>query len=155
MSQIKIRKAVLNDLATLLEFEQAIIEYERPMEELMQTEKFNYYDLKELIADDSAEVLVAELDGQLIGSGFARLKESRHYLRDGYHAYLGFMYIDPNHRGKGVNQLIVKKLIDWSKNKGMKSVCLTVFEDNEAAIKAYNKVGFRKQFVEMRYNFDD
>lgn len=155
MSQIKIRKAELNDLATLLEFEQAIIEYERPFEELMQAGKFNYYDLKEFIAGDTAEVLVAELDGQLIGSGFARLKDSRFYLRDEYHAYLGFMYVDPNFRGKGVNQLIVKKLIDWSKNKGMKSVCLTVFEDNEAAIKAYNKVGFRKQFVEMRLNLDD
>lgn len=154
MRQVKIRKAELRDLATLLEFEQSIIEYERPFEELMQTENFNYYDLKEFMVSDDAEVLVAEVDGQLIGSGFARLKGSRHYLRDEYYAYLGFMYVDPKHRGKGVNQLIVKRLIDWSKNKGMKSVCLTVFEDNEAAIKAYNKVGFRKQFVEMRMNLE-
>ena len=155
MSQIKIRKAEVNDLATLLEFEQAIIKYERPFEELMQTEDFNYYDLKEMILSDTSEVLVAEFDGLLIGSGFAKLKAARHYLKDEFYGYLGFMYVDPKHRGKGVNQLIVKKLIDWCKNKGMKSISLTVFEDNDAAVKAYNKVGFRKQFVEMRLNLED
>ncbi len=139
----------------MLDFEQAIIEYERPFEELMQTEKFNYYDLEELITDDVCEVLVAELNSQLIGSGYAKLKPSRHYLRDDFYGYLGFMYVDPNHRGKGVNQLIVNKLIEWSKNQGMKSISLTVFEDNDAAIKAYNKVGFRKQFVEMRLNLEE
>ena len=155
MNQIKIRKAELNDLDTLLEFEQSIIEYERPFEELMQIDKFNYYDLEALIISDASEVLVAEVDGQLVGSGYAKLTASRPYLKDKFHAYLGFMYVDPDHRGKGVNQLIVKKLIDWSKNQGMKSVCLTVFEDNTAAIKAYNKVGFRKQFVEMRLNLEE
>ncbi len=155
MNQIKIRKAELNDLDTLLEFEQSIVEYERPFEELMQIDQFNYYDLEALIINDASEVLVAEVNGQLIGSGYAKLRASRPYLKDKFHAFLGFMYVDPEYRGKGVNQLIVKKLIDWSKNQDMKSVCLTVFADNTAAIKAYNKVGFRKQMVEMRLNLED
>ncbi len=155
MSQIKIRKAKISELATLLAFEQSIIEYERPFEELMQKEPFNYYDLKELIISDDSEVLVAEINSLLIGSGYAKLKTSRPYLKDELHAFLGFMYVDPKHRGKGVNQMIMKKLTEWSKNKGMKSVCLTVFEENGSAIKAYNKVGFRKQLVEMRLNLEN
>lgn len=155
MSEIRIRKAKDNDLSILLDFEQSIIEYERPFEKLMKMEHFNYYDLQKLINSDAAEVLVAEIEGELVGSGYAKLTVSRPYLKDERHAFFGFMYVAPDHRGKGINQTIIHKLVEWSKNQGMKSACLTVFEDNESAIKAYNKVGFRKQFVEMRLNLKE
>jgi len=154
MNKVEIRQANLNDLAILLEFEQSIIEYERPFEELMQTEKFNYYDLKELILSDTAEVLVAKYDNQLVGSGYAKIKTSRHYLKDKSHAFLGFMYVSPEHRGKGINKLLIEKLIDWSKTQGMNSVSLTVFSENKSAIKSYKKAGFKKHLVEMRLDID-
>jgi len=152
MDQIKIQKANINDLSTLLEFEQSIIEYERPFEEQMQVAKFSYYDLKDLILSDTAEVLVAKFGDQLVGSGYAKIKVSRPYLKDEFHAFLGFMYVSPDHRGKGINQLLIEKLIDWSKTQGMNSVSLTVFNENESAINAYKKSGFHRHIVEMRRN---
>ncbi len=150
MEATVIRKARLAELSTLLEFEQAIVEYERPFVEDMKTEKFNYYDLKELIESENAEVLVVEVDTKLVASGYVSIKKSLSYLRDEYHAFLGFMYVDPNFRGKGINKQLIDELIVWSKNKGMKMVSLTVFDDNKSAIKAYDKSGFKKHLVEMR-----
>jgi len=150
MKDLNIRKARLDDLETLLEFEQGIIEYERPMVENMKIEKYNYYDLSKLMKSERVKVLVAELDGKLIASGFAKIERSKDYLRDEHHAYLGFMYVVPEHRGKGINQLIVEKLKEWSQGMGMEAVRLTVFAPNQAAIRAYQKAGFKQELIEMR-----
>ena len=150
MKDIIIRKAKLDDLPILLNFEQEIIEYERPFEEKMITEKFNYYDLKKLIQSEDSEVLVAKTNDQLIASGYAKIKNSLHFLEDKQHAFLGFMFVAPEFRGKGVNQLVIDELIIWSKNKGMKEVALTVYDKNESAIRAYEKLGFQKNIIEMR-----
>ena len=48
----------------------------------------------------------------------------------------GFLICVPNYREKGVNPLIVKKLIDFCKGVGMKSVDSIVIEYNETTIKA-------------------
>ncbi|WP_444995572.1 GNAT family N-acetyltransferase [Aliikangiella sp. IMCC44359] len=154
-SSIVIRKAKLSELSTLLEFEQSIIEYERPFEENMMAEHFNYYDLAELIQSDIAEVLVAVDNGRLVGSGYAIIKDSRHYLKHKQHAYLGFMYIDPDYRGQGINQMLVKRLVEWSKKKNMQMVCLTVFSENDSAITAYKKAGFHSNLIEMRLNLEE
>lgn len=152
--QIKIRKAQLSELSVLLEFEQQIITAERPFENNMKSGKVSYYDLEQLVVSDDAEVLVAEMNNQLIGSGYAKIKKSKDYLKDDHHAYLGFMYVDQDYRGKGVNQLIIENLINWSKKRGIKVICLEVYDKNASAIKAYNKVGFSHNIIEMRMNLD-
>ena len=152
MSDIIIRAARIEEIEKLLQFEQLIIEYERPFVKNMKTEHFNYYSLEELINSNDAEVLVAESSGQLIGSGYAKIKKSLSYIKNEFHAFLGYMYVEPLHRGKAVNQLIVNQLIRWSKSKGMEEVRLTVFAENESAIRAYDKAGFDKQVIEMRKN---
>lgn len=154
MTQVKIRDAELGDLAILLEFEQAIIESERPNEKNIKQGKVKFYNLEALIQRNKAKVLVAELNNQLIGSGFADIRRSRDYLEDKYHSYLGFMYVDPQHRGKGINQLIIQQLINWSKEKGLTAICLEVLEKNIPAVKSYEKVGFEKVLVEMRMNLE-
>ncbi len=155
MSGIKIRPAHLKDLDILLAFEQAIIEYERPMVTNMMTDKFHYYDLRELVISENAQVVVAEQNGQLIGSGYAKQERSRNYLINEFHSFLGFMYIAPEFRGMGINQLIIDNLIQWSKDRGLRVVCLTVFNENDSAVKAYQKLGFKKDIVEMRLALDD
>jgi len=154
MTDVNIRKARLEDLEKLLEFEQAIVEYERPFEETMITEHFNYYDLADLINCDDAEVLVAESNGKLIGSGYAKIKKSLHFLKDENHSFLGFMYVEPDFRGKGVNKLIIEQLLVWSKNQGMNEIRLTVYDENSSAVRAYEKMGFSKNIVEMRMGLD-
>ena len=70
-------------------------------------------------------------------------------------AYLGFMFVREEHRGQGINKLIIQGLVDWTRTKGVNEMRLEVYDGNEAAVKAYEKAGFTKNLVEMRIRLDD
>jgi RimJ/RimL family protein N-acetyltransferase len=151
MSTIRIRKATLEDLPVLLQFEQGIVSAERPFDETLVSEKFHYYDLGERIKDADAEVVIAEVDGNIVGGGSAIIKEGKPYNVFNRYAFLGFMYVEPAYRGQGINKLIIEKLMEWSHENGLSEVRLQVYSDNLPAIRAYEKVGFKKILTEMRF----
>lgn len=150
MHNITIRKALPTDLEKLLEFEQGIITAERPFDPTLKKEKIHYYDIEQMILDSHIEVLVAETNSGIIGSGYARIEAAKPYLNHENYAYLGFMYTDPNHRGKGVNSRIIEALKDWCRSKNIFELRLDVYNENIAAMKAYEKVGFKKYLLNMR-----
>lgn len=145
-----IRSATLEDLPVLLNFEQEIIKAERPFDVTIKEGPVNYYDLGHMIQDPDSMVVVAEVDTKIVASGYAIPKKARHYLDHELYAYLGFMYTDEGYRGRGINAQIVEALKQWSLNNGFKEIRLTVYNDNLPAIKAYEKVGFKKHIIEMR-----
>lgn len=145
-----IRPAKREDLATLLTFEQGIIEYERPFDETLRKTPISYYDIAAMINDPDVEVVVAEENEQLIGSGYAKIIESKPFLTHSKHAYLGYMFVSEQARGKGVNQKIIARLEAWAKSRGINEVRLDVYAENSAAVRAYEKAGFKKNLVEMR-----
>ncbi|MBT8313373.1 MAG: GNAT family N-acetyltransferase [Maribacter sp.] len=150
MDEVKIRKATLDDIAVLLKFEQGVIKAERPFDVTLDEDPITYYDLEELIVSDDASLVVAEIDGAIISSGYALVKPARHYLNHKFYSYLGFMYTLPKYRGRGVNTRIIEELKQWSYSKGLKEIRLTVYDENSIAIRAYEKVGFKKHIIEMR-----
>jgi GNAT superfamily N-acetyltransferase len=94
---------------------------------------------------------VAEIDGEPVAAGYARIKQSEKvYFNFDRFAYLGFMFVLPQHRGKGINQLIIDRLKEWVRQQGLTEMRLQVYADNEGAIRAYEKVGFNKHMIEMR-----
>ena len=103
-----------------------------------------------MISAPHIQLLVAELDGVPVGSGYARIQDSKLFLIPEQHAYLGFMYVDPSHRGKGINNLIITKLKDWAVSKGITELQLDVYYENLQAIKAYKKAGFSQYMILMR-----
>lgn len=103
-----------------------------------------------MITASYVEIVVAELDHEIIGSGYARVENSKPYLKHQRHAYLGFMYVDPNHRGKGVNKKIIEALKQWATSQNITEMRLNVYHNNLTAIKAYENAGFTKHMIEMR-----
>ena len=150
MQEIKIRTATHADLETLYRFEQGVITAERPFDPTIKKGNIRYYDIEKMMDDPNTELLVAELHGLLIGCGYAWIENAKTYLQHQQHAYLGFMYVDPAHRGKGVNKLIVDALKAWSLSRNITEIRLEVYYGNTAAIKAYEKAGFSKHMIEMR-----
>jgi len=150
LNNLIIRKALLKDQKTLLDLEQEVVEAERPYNPSIKPKNAIYYDLKTLLTDSLSHLLVAESEGKIIGTGYAQIKTSKGSLKHDKHAYLGFMYVAPHCRGLGINKLIMEKLIDWSKQQNIYDLYLDVYADNDAAIKAYEKVGFVKSLVEMQ-----
>lgn len=150
MEDVIIRKASLKDLKTLLIFEQGVISAERPFDTTLKNGKINYYDLEKMINAIDVELVVAELNDEIIASGYARIEHAKPFLQHARHAYLGFMYVDPRHRGKGINKMILNALFEWASSKNISEIRLEVYQENEAAIKAYEKAGFAKHIIEMR-----
>jgi GNAT superfamily N-acetyltransferase len=150
MSQFNVRQARIEDLDILYRFEQGIITAERPFNETLKPGHINYYDLREMLHLPYVHVVVA-LDGdKIIGSGYARIETAKDYLQHAQHSYLGFMYVDPAYRGKGINNLIIDALKAWSLSRGIYELRLHVYNDNAPAIRAYKKAGFEKHLLEMR-----
>ena len=150
MDEIIVRTAGLKDLDTLFRFEQGVISAERPFDNTIKDDPVYYYNLKEMITAPHTELVVAELNNELIGSGYARIEKAKHFARHEYHAYLGFMYTDPRYRGKGVNMKIMDALKHWAARHAITEFRLEVYADNTSAIKAYEKVGFKPDMLQMR-----
>lgn len=152
---IVVRKATLNDLPVLLEFEQGLIVAERPFDPTIKKDNINYYDINELITSENSEVFVAEFNSNIVASGYAKIKTNRHYLKHTYQGYLGFMFVSETHRGKHLNKMIIDALLKWCKARNIFEIRLDVYDDNIPAIKAYEKVGFKKHMINMRLDIEN
>lgn len=150
MGNVLIRTAVIADLDMLLTYEQELINAERPFDPTIRSGSVNYYDLKQLILNKEAIVVVAETAGHIISVGYGIPKAARPYLDHAYYAYLGFMYTNPLYRGQGINKRIIQELKKWAYSKKLNEIRLTVYTDNLPAIAAYEKAGFKKHLIEMR-----
>lgn len=150
MEEVYIRQAALNDVAALLIFEQGVIVAERPFDSTLKSGSIHYYDIQQMIASPDVELLVAVYENKIVGSGYARIENAKNYLQHAQHAYLGFMYVLPEYRGKGINKKIIAALSAWSVSKNIFELRLDVYYYNTAAIKAYEKAGFTPHMVEMR-----
>lgn len=150
MEEFLVRVATNEDLKTLLKFEQGVILAERPFDPTLDDDPITYYDLEELILSEDAQVVVVTYCTKIVASGYALKKKARPYLNHEFYSYLGFMYTHPDYRGKGLNALIIEELKIWSKKNGLNEIRLTVYDENMPAIKAYEKIGFRKHIIEMR-----
>ncbi len=150
MEQVTTRKATSKDLDILLDFEQNIIKAERPFDTTLKDGHINYYDIAYMIDAEDIEVIVAESGGEIIGSGYARIMVAKIYLKHEKYAYLGFMYVKLEYRGKGVNKKVIGALEAWCLSQNITEVRLEVYNDNQPAVRAYEKTGFSKNLVEMR-----
>ena len=89
--EIITRPAKPSDIHALLAFETGIIEAERPFDTTLKEGEIHYYDLLELIHSPKAEVLVAVVGDELVGSGYAKILQAKPYKKYSEYAYLGFM----------------------------------------------------------------
>ncbi len=152
---ITTREATLEDLPVLLEFEQGIIDFERPYDCTLKDTKISYYDIEAMIVSQDVIVAVAIEGNEVVGSGYARIEKPKPYLKHNVFAYLGFMYVKEKARGKGVNGLVIKYLNKWIRSHGIDEVRLDVYYDNPGAIRAYEKVGFKNLLINMRMSLND
>jgi GNAT superfamily N-acetyltransferase len=147
---IEIRPAVTEDIGEILKFEQGVVAAERPLTDQLKAGEVHYYDVAALVASSTSHVLVAVDSGRLIGTGHASIKSSLEYLAHDQHAYLGLMYVDPEFRGRGIIQSIIADLMQWARTMGVSDFYLDVYAQNQSAVKAYEKFGFKANLIEMK-----
>ena len=145
----RLRPASVKDLPILLTFEEGIIKTERAFDTTLKEGEIHYYDLLKMIDSENAQVLVAEIDGEIVASGFAEILDSEPFNKFNKYSSFRFMYVKEAHRNKGLNKMILDGLIEWSDSKGIKEIKLDVYDENTPALNAYLKAGFKKTMVEM------
>jgi len=148
-SKISLRAASAKDLPILLEFEQRLIAAERPHASNLSDAAIVYYDILAMIESDETQLIVAALSDELIACGYLRLGLSKPHIKSARHGYLGFMYVEPAWRGRGVNKLIFDELLRWGTGKRIHDYKLDVYASNKSAIRAYEKMGFVPNLLEM------
>ncbi len=150
MGEITVRKASYDDLDVLKVFEQALIAAERPFDPTIKPDPVHYYDLEAMLKNPDLLLLLAEIDGQVAGSGYCRIDPDKPFLQHVKKAYFGFMFVVPEHRGNGINGLVMTQLMDWARERGITECRLDVYSGNYDAMRAYQKLGFRPYSLEMR-----
>jgi GNAT superfamily N-acetyltransferase len=146
-----VRRAEPSDLPYLVQFEQMVIDAERPYDPTLRPSSIQYYDLEGMLADkESVLIAVMEEADEILATGYARIEAAKpRYLFDHY-AYLGFMCVRPDYRGQGLIQQLIAYLSDWVAAKGINEMRLEVYSGNIAAIRAYEKLGFQPYMLQMR-----
>ena len=150
MEDLIVRPAEIGEIDVLYGFEQGIVKTERPFDPTLKPGEIHYYDLRELMLSPESEVLVAVADDRIVGSGFADIRRADDYLRHERYAHLGFMYVVPEYRGRGVIRAILEELKRWSLARGVNELRLEVYDANGAAVRAYEKAGFKPHVLKMR-----
>lgn len=83
-------------------------------------------------------VYVAEADGQIIGFAGTKLNDAP---PTEYTHQIGALYVDPSYEGRGAGTALMRAVIDQSREKGIESLVVWTFRDNETARRLYAKHG--------------
>ena len=94
--------------------------------------------LGSIVASDSSCILLAKIDGVIVGS----LTLVIFHIPTGIRAWIEDVVVDGDARGKGVGEALNKFAIEEAKQQGAKTVDLTSRPSREAANRLYQRLGF-------------
>jgi RimJ/RimL family protein N-acetyltransferase len=97
----------------------------------------------EAMHDERAVLLVAEVDGRIVGQ--LDMELARYGVAD-----LG-MLVAQGWRGQGLGSALLRAGIDWARGAGAHKVALQVWPHNQAAIALYEKLGFQREGLLRRH----
>lgn len=90
------------------------------------------------LVDDVADDVAGEAVGMANLMVFERMPRPG---RDaGRWAYVANVWVDPDHRGRGVGRLLVTSALDWCRDQGLVRV---VLNPSEMSVPLYTSLGFR------------
>ncbi len=98
----------------------------------------NAAELEEMIASGASDVLVARLNGVIVGT----LTLVTFRIPTGVRAWIEDVVVDDSARGHGVGDLLNRFALDVARRKGAKTVDLTSRPSREAANRLYQRIGF-------------
>jgi ribosomal protein S18 acetylase RimI-like enzyme len=154
--KIKIRKAELSDVKIIDTFQNGIGEHERILDYNIKSEgRIRYYtleDIERLIKSEDSVIFIAELNSKPVGCGFGNVQKNyADWSRYKYKGNIGMMFVEKEFRSQGVGGIILEKLLNWFKEKEIKDIRLQVYKNNDIAVNAYRKAGFKDYILEMIY----
>lgn len=101
--------------------------------------------IQNIIDNKDAAILVAEINGQLVGLGEVYLREDSPNPLKVQHSYghLQSMIVTQAYRGRGIGSRILKAVEQWAKARGATEIRLDTWEFREGPLEFYEKYGYR------------
>ncbi len=65
------------------------------------------------------------------------------------HAHIFLLYVQPEHRRKGLGRSLMHQAEAWAKDRGDRQISLQVFEHNSAALSLYRDLGYQPQSIAL------
>jgi predicted N-acetyltransferase YhbS len=90
---------------------------------------------------EPAGCFLAEVSGRSIGHVFS--------VSYGKAGWIGFLIVNPESRGKGVGEALMRRAIDYLSKEGVETVRL---EAAERAVPLYRRLGFTEEFDSLRFS---
>lgn len=108
--------------------------------------------LAEMVAAGTSDVLLARLDGVIVGT----LTLVTFRIPTGVRAWIEDVVVDDAARGHGVGDRLNRFALDLAREKGAKTVDLTSRPSREAANRLYQRLGFLPRETNVyRYSLED
>ena len=108
-------------------------------------------EIAEMIHGDASDVLVARVDGVILGT----LTLVTFRIPTGVRAWIEDVVVDDAARGHGVGDQLNRFALDLARAKGAKTVDLTSRPSREAANRLYQRIGFQPRDTNVyRYSLE-
>lgn len=104
--------------------------------------------VSELLADPQALLLVALVDGEVVGH-LVGVFEEPSYMWTVSRAELVSMYVRENLRGQGVGGSLVDAFAAWAKDRGAARLHVMAYAANERALRLYQARGFAPLSIQL------
>ena len=149
IQNIFVREANGSDISTLINYNQALA-YET--ENIALDENILRLGIGKALELKDCHYFVAELNGKIVGQSMITSEWSD--WRNGVMWWIQSVYVDPNHRQRGVFQSILKYIEALvEKHPEVKGLRLYVKKDNTVGVNAYESLGIKNSgyLIQQKY----
>jgi ribosomal protein S18 acetylase RimI-like enzyme len=136
---MKIRTAKEEDIPALAELLHELFCIEVDFQPHYETQAQG---LKLLLERDTAEIFVAEINGQVVGMCTVQIIISTAKGREV--GAVEDVVIDVGYRGKGIGSALLRTLEEWAFARGLARIQLNADRDNHPALGFYRRQGWRQ-----------
>jgi len=134
-----------------MDFQDLIVLAEEFMPEEVSKEK-RVKMLKQALTNSSYELLVADLEGEIVG--FIDYWLTSDFVHGAKLSYIHNLYVSSEHRRKGVASKLLKEVMRNAQRTGVSEIHVTTRFDNKSAIQLYKKHGLVKEHLELEKEFE-
>ena len=105
--------------------------------------------IRERLAKNESVIFVALINDQ--PAGFTQLYPKYSSVRASKNWILNDLYVDNDHRKRGIGEALIRAAMDFAKGEGSTFVQLETAVDNYTAQRLYEAIGFERQEPETEF----